>query len=157
MFTVRSMQFSDLDEVYGIELQGHRAPWSRNIISDCILVGYDCQVLEQETDNKKIIVGYIISRETYTVYHILNLCIMPSMQGKGLGKYLLQTAIDKLKGSYIDSIILEVRPSNQPAIALYEHFGFQKDSIKKDYYQDSGGLEDAWLLRKNLHQTTPFE
>jgi [ribosomal protein S18]-alanine N-acetyltransferase len=152
MFTVRSMQFSDIDTVYSIEIKGHRAPWSREIIGDCILVGYDCQVLEQEINKEKAIIGYVISRQTLTIYHILNLCIVPAMQGKGLGKYLLQTIIDKLAGGSVESIILEVRPSNQRAIALYQRFGFQKDSIKKDYYQDASGHEDAWLLRKILAQ-----
>ncbi|STX28763.1 N-acetyltransferase GCN5 [Legionella beliardensis] len=150
MFTVRSMQFKDIDEVYHIELTGHRTPWSRDILNDCVLVGYDCYVLEQEK-NKKI-VGYIISRQHLTVYHILNLCIIPSMQGKGLGKYLLKAIIDKLNGSAVDSMILEVRPSNQRAISLYQRFGFQLDSIKKDYYQDTNSQEDAWLLRKVLQQ-----
>ncbi|WP_419418519.1 ribosomal protein S18-alanine N-acetyltransferase [Legionella sp. D16C41] len=150
MLTVRPMQFADIDEVYSIELKGHQAPWSRDIISDCVLVGYDCQVLEEELENKKCVLGYIISRQTLTVYHILNLCIAPTRQGEGLGKYLLQASIDKLNDSAIDSIILEVRPSNQRAINLYQQFGFQKDSIKKSYYQDANGQEDAWLLRKIL-------
>lgn len=152
MLTVRSMQFSDTDEVYSIELKGHQIPWSRDILNDCVLVGYDCQVLEQKKKNKKRIVGYIISRQSLTVYHILNLCIMPTMQGKGLGKRLLKTIINRLKDSSIDSIILEVRPSNRQAINLYQKFGFQLDSIKKDYYQSTKGPEDAWLLRKILQQ-----
>ena len=38
---VRAMQQTDIDSVYAIELQAHRAPWSRQILSDCVTVGYD--------------------------------------------------------------------------------------------------------------------
>lgn len=151
MLTIRSMQLSDIDEVCRIEQQAHQTPWSEDIFKDCLLVGYDCHVLESHEEKQVSIVGCVIARKNLTVYHILNLCISNALQGQGLGKYLLENTIYGIKKSEIDSIILEVRPSNHPAIALYEKFGFQKDLIKKDYYQDGTSKEDAWLLRKALY------
>ncbi|MBA2656183.1 MAG: ribosomal protein S18-alanine N-acetyltransferase [Tatlockia sp.] len=144
--TQRAMQQSDIDSVYAIELASHRMPWTREILSDCVLVGYDCRVVEDEQNR---ILGYIICRNSQSLCHILNLCVLSSVQGKGIGTMLLQTILDDLKTKVnIHSVILEVRPSNLAALALYSKLGFLQDSIKKDYYSDSENLEDAIVLKK---------
>lgn len=152
MLTVRPMESADIDQVYQIELSAHRAPWSKGILSDCVLVGYDCRVLEKAENNTKQLAGYIICRRSFNICHILNLCISPTFQNQGLGKFFLKNILDSLEGSIIKSIILEVRPSNKIAIALYEAFGFTHDSIKSGYYKDIAGEEDAILLKKNINQ-----
>lgn len=150
---IRSMQLSDIDSVYAIEKLAHRAPWSREVLSDCVSVGYDCRVLEFTVNDTQQIVGYIICRQSNNVCHILNLCVALSHQGKGYGKFLLQTMLDALSGNpAINTVILEVRPSNVAAIALYEKFGFHQDAVKKGYYNDDHGLENAILLKKVLSE-----
>ena len=149
-FKIRRMLQNDIDRVYSIETSAHRAPWSRDILSDCVLVGYDCRVLELESSDSKQIIGYIICRYTFKVCHILNLCIAPPEQGKGYGKLLLSSLLDSLGQSKVEMVILEVRPSNTAALTLYEKFGFIREDIKKDYYQDTSGVEDAILLKKIL-------
>ena len=42
------------------------------------------------------------------------------------------------------SYTLEVRTSNEPAIALYERFGFRSAGKRPRYYQDTG--EDAVIM-----------
>jgi [ribosomal protein S18]-alanine N-acetyltransferase len=145
---IRPMQQTDIDRVYSIELLSHRTPWSRDILSDCVLVGYDCRVLEFTIDGTLQIVGYIICRYSFNVCHILNISVDPAKQRQGFGKLLLKTLLDSLNKANIDTVILEVRPSNVAAIALYEKFGFLRDSIKKSYYKDNTGEEDAILLKK---------
>lgn len=141
---IRPMQQSDIDRVYEIEVMSHRAPWSRDILSDCVLVGYDCRVIE----SKKRIEGYVICRYSFNVCHILNLCVAVSAQRKGYGRSLLRAVLSSLVNTNFDTVILEVRPSNVAALALYEKFGFRKDAIKEAYYQDENGYEDAILLKK---------
>jgi [ribosomal protein S18]-alanine N-acetyltransferase len=147
---IRPMQQEDIDSVYAIELSAHRAPWSRDILSDCVLVGYDCRVLELITDGKRQLAGYIICRYTFDICHILNLCVALSEQRQGYGGMLLQSVLNSLRKPSVNTVILEVRPSNVAAIALYEKFGFLQDTIKKGYYKDDTGEEDAILLKKIL-------
>ncbi|KTD22817.1 GCN5-related N-acetyltransferase [Legionella lansingensis] len=147
-FKIRPMQQSDIDRVYTIEKSSHLAPWSRDILSDCVLVGYDCRVLETITKSAKQIVGYIICRKSLNICHILNLCVDISAQRKGYGQKLLQAVLNSLAGSQFDTVILEVRPSNKAALRLYEKFGFQKDTVKEAYYKDEHGEEDAILLKR---------
>jgi ribosomal-protein-alanine N-acetyltransferase len=146
---IRPMQQSDIDSVYAIELASHRAPWSREILSDCVLVGYDCRVLELKEKQLKQVLGYVICRHSFTVCHILNICISPPNQGKGYGSLMLKSILDSLSSKRnINSVILEVRPSNLAALALYNKFGFQQDTIKKGYYIDGESFEDAIVLKK---------
>lgn len=144
---IRAMLQADIDSVFTIEKEAHRAPWSREILSDCVLVGYDCQVLEVD-DN---LIGYIICRSSLDICHVLNLCISKSNQGEGYGTLLLNSVLNSLSlRPKIKSLILEVRPSNIAALALYKKFGFEEDSIKKAYYVEGDHTEDAIVLKKML-------
>ncbi|HHT9708254.1 TPA: ribosomal protein S18-alanine N-acetyltransferase, partial [Legionella pneumophila] len=148
----RRMKDSDIENVYSIETNVHIAPWSKDILRDCVLVGYDCRVLEINNGDSSILAGYIISRISNNSCHILNLCIAKPLQSKGLGRKLLQTVLYSLsKYTQTESVILEVRPSNSAALHLYETMGFEKVEIKKDYYKDKNTVEDAILLKKLLH------
>ena len=147
---VRAMQNGDIDSVYSIELVAHRAPWSREIISDCVLVGYDCRVLELVDDAGVEIAGYIICRYHDGVCHILNLCIPPSLQRKGYGQFLLQYVIDSPAVKGTNSALLEARPSNKGALHLYNKMGFQQVGYKRGYYRDDPVVEDAIVLQKQM-------
>lgn len=145
---VRAMEQDDLDEVYSIERVTHIAPWTAQIMRDCVLAGFDCRVLEiREDDGKKHIVGYVICRHTGTTCHILNLCIPESEQRKGYGKRLLESLFNVINKAKIHDYLLEVRVSNAAAIALYKQFGFEEVEIKKAYYDDET-KEDALILKK---------
>lgn len=149
ILNIRHMKDSDIDNVYAIETDVHIAPWSRDILRDCVLVGYDCRVLELNNGDSPILGGYIISRLSENNCHILNFCIAKPLQSKGLGRKLLQTMIYSLsKFTHVDSVILEARPSNRAALHLYTSVGFEKIEIKKDYYKDKDHVEDAILLKK---------
>lgn len=149
-YRIRAMQQNDLEEVYAIEKASHREPWTREIIRDCLLVGYDCRILELTFPLLKQIAGYIISRYSVSNCHILNLCIKKNKRRKGYGEKLLNSVLDALLFSEINTIFLEVRLSNTAAISLYEKLGFQKELIKKDYYIDTQGTEDAIVFKKDI-------
>ena len=71
------------------------------------------------------------------------------MQSKGYGKELLTKALNDLnKKPGINSVVLEVRPSNTVAVRLYTNAGFKQIDIKKNYYKDFNTKEDAMVLRK---------
>lgn len=151
ILNIRRMKDSDIDNVYAIETNVHIAPWSKEILRDCVLVGYDCRVLEIAGTDNPVLGGYIISRLNEKECHILNFCIAKPLQFKGLGRKLLQKVLYSLsKFTKIESVVLEVRPSNHAAMHLYTTMGFEQVEIKKDYYKDKDSTEDAILLKKIL-------
>lgn len=147
-FVIRPMQLSDLDEVYAIEESAHIAPWSKQIIHDCIKVGYPCYVLAK----KRKVQGFAINRVSGQDCHLLNLCIANEAQGKGYGKAMLLFVIDKMK-QVCSRVNLEVRPTNKIAISLYDKHDFVKVGYKEDYYTNpDGSHEDAIVLSKALNK-----
>jgi ribosomal-protein-alanine N-acetyltransferase len=81
--------------------------------------------------------------------HIVTLMVHPIVQGQGLGQALLTALMAQAWQRQLARATLEVRASNQPALCLYEKFGFQQLGQRRNYYQDNG--EDALILwRKGL-------
>lgn len=152
VFDVRAMQKDDIDSVYAIELVAHRAPWTRKILSDCVAVGYDCRVLVIKKDNHADVelASYIICRYHDAICHVLNLCVAPALQRQGYGQLLLQHVIDLPAKPGIESMLLEVRPSNFAALALYQKIGFHQVAVKRGYYRDEPNIEDAIVLQKQM-------
>lgn len=147
---VRPMNISDIDGVYAIEVVGHRTPWSRNILHDCVMVHYDCFVIEVVSKNEVVLAGYMISRIQEKSSHVLNVCIAPALQGKGYGQVLLKNRLDSMTSAAIETVLLEVRPSNSIALHIYQKMGFQPTGTKRGYYRDGESIEDAVVLQKKL-------
>lgn len=148
MINIRPMYKKDVDEIYAIEQAAYITPWTRELFINCILVGYDCQVLEITEGIRTKIVGYIICRKQLNTCHILNICVNIDQQRKGYGQKLLNYILNNVASSQCNNVILEVRQSNIAAIHLYEKFGFKPQEIKVGYYTGKDGIEDAICFKK---------
>jgi ribosomal-protein-alanine N-acetyltransferase len=82
--------------------------------------------------------------------HILNLCVAPAWQGEGLGRRLLERLLGVARQHHADTAYLEVRMSNDKAIALYESVGFREIGRRRGYYPHQVGREDALVYAKTL-------
>jgi ribosomal-protein-alanine N-acetyltransferase len=82
--------------------------------------------------------------------HLLNLCIAPQCQGRGLGGILLEHCFRVAIAAGCDSMFLEVRPSNVAAIELYRRNGFRPVGRRPAYYTAGEGREDALIMRRDL-------
>jgi ribosomal-protein-alanine N-acetyltransferase len=94
------------------------------------------------------VVGFCILQPVLDEANLLLMAIHPNQQGKGLGYQLLEQSITLLKNQPVQ-IFLEVRESNQAAIALYEKSGFHQIDLRKNYYPcPKGGREHAIIMVK---------
>ncbi|MGB3535937.1 MAG: ribosomal protein S18-alanine N-acetyltransferase [Microcoleaceae cyanobacterium] len=87
--------------------------------------------------------------------HITVLAIHPDYQGLGLGKGLLWGLLYKSWQRQLKWATLEVRPSNQVALSLYQKFGFTEAGRRRRYYPDNN--EDALILWRGGLQYPQFE
>lgn len=87
--------------------------------------------------------------------HITIVAIHPNYQRQGLGKLLLSALLKNAIRQNLERATLEVKPSNQAAVSLYEKFGFTEAGRRRGYYQDTG--EDALILWRGGLQTLEFE
>jgi len=136
---------ADLDEVAAIELDAYPFPWSRGNFADSLSSGYTGMCVR---DLHGRLLAYSMLMPVIDEVHLLNLCVARAQQRQGLGAALLAACVDSARVSGFGSMLLEVRPSNLPAIALYERFGFSVIGRRKNYYPAPGGLkEDALVMR----------
>jgi len=84
--------------------------------------------------------------------HILNLCVDPKYRELGYGERLLDEILKRARNLEVREIFLEVRPSNEKAIALYRKKGFRQIASRPAYYQASAGREDAAVLAKLIRK-----
>lgn len=89
--------------------------------------------------------GFISSVFDGDIAEILNLGIVPLFQGNGYGYMMLNDYIHMIKDMGGNSVVLEVRSSNNKAISLYEKCGFKTIRIRKNYYSNG---EDALYMQK---------
>lgn len=144
--SIRLMTHEDMGFVSDIERRSYEYPWSHGVFRDCLLAGYQCIVLDRD----ERVAGYGILSIAAGEAHILNLCVDPSYRSHGYGERLLDEILFRARAASVREIFLEVRPSNQTALALYRKKGFHKVSNRPAYYQAQAGREDAAVLVKKL-------
>ena len=89
------------------------------------------------------VVGYVGSQTVLQEADMMNIAVADTHRRRGIAKMLVEELIRRLDAY---QLTLEVRASNAPAIALYEHLGFQQVGLRKNYYHKP--KEDALILRK---------
>ncbi|SAL10360.1 ribosomal-protein-alanine acetyltransferase [Caballeronia sordidicola] len=139
------MTEADLDEVAAIEKIAYEFPWSRGNFQDSLRNGYFGVCLRHVTG---MLLGYCVLMPVVDEMHLLNLCVAPQAQHAGAGLTLLREAVRISRHQKLDGVLLEVRPSNPRAIALYERFGFATIGRRKNYYPARHrSREDALVMR----------
>jgi ribosomal-protein-alanine N-acetyltransferase len=142
----RPMLVADIDTVIQIERAAYPYPWTRGNFMDCLSSGYSCWVIEIDGQ----LVGYSILMAGAGEGHVLNCCVSPAWQGRGLGRLAMERLIAGAPEYGVECLFLEVRPSNGKAIALYESLAFETVGLRRHYYPADQGREDAIVMRRCL-------
>jgi ribosomal-protein-alanine N-acetyltransferase len=142
------LSFNDIDSIVLIEQQNSHEPWSKNQLIESIQnpTNLCCSI---STNNQ--IIGFLMAMPALDTADILNISINKNYQRKGYGKKLLHFLIKELKDRMIRQLMLEVRLSNQAAISFYLKHGFEKISLRKNYYiinsKHPNQKEDGIIMR----------
>jgi ribosomal-protein-alanine N-acetyltransferase len=140
------MNLHDLDEVLVIEYRAYDFPWSRGNFADSLAAGYSCWVCRVGGT----LVGYAVVMLAVDDAHLLNISVAEKYQGMGFGGRLLHQAMSVGRQGGATALLLEVRPTNEKALALYRHFGFRQIGVRRGYYPADKGREDAWVFNHPL-------
>lgn len=148
---LRPMRLEDLAKVMEVEKAAYEFPWTRAIFRDCLRVGYSCFVYETPSG----LCGHGIMSMGAGECHLLNICVHPEHQRRGLGRDLVNFLLALARHKKARVALLEVRVSNRAAYNLYTQLGFDEIGIRKGYYPARYGREDAIILARDL--TVPFD
>lgn len=137
---------SDLVSVVAIEHQVNASPWPATQFADSLKSKDLCWVLEEEGQVR----GFAIYAVVLDEANLLNVAIEPSQQGGGRGRQLVTATLLLLKERGVNNCFLEVRPSNSRALSLYQSLGFAQVGLRKEYYPNGNGREDAKVMAVDL-------
>lgn len=143
--SVRRATLTDLDAVLQVQQASPGATaWSRA----------DYQSFLAESDGiflvavAPAVIGFLTARVVSDELEILNLAVEPAHRARGVAARLLGQTLAEARARHVRSAWLEVRASNQRALAFYRSFGFQEVSSRPRYYRNPE--EDAIVCRRSL-------
>jgi [ribosomal protein S18]-alanine N-acetyltransferase len=143
---IRQMEDKDVEEVVSLEASSFLHPWPRKEVlyelheNPCALV--------YVAEEKGTIVGYIDFMITFDSATISRLAVAALTRKKGVGTLLLTRLLEiccAQKEEPVEWVTLEVRRSNEAALALYKKNGFREVTVKKGYYDD--GEDAIYMIR----------
>jgi [ribosomal protein S18]-alanine N-acetyltransferase len=137
------MQETDLEWVAEQDKLLYPFPWAAVNFADSMSAGYGCWMMFEGAERA----GYAVLMMVLDEVHVLNISVVVERQGRGLGRGLLDHLAVVAKAAGARQMFLEVRPSNTPALALYQRAGFETIGRRKGYYPAAHGREDALVMR----------
>ena len=98
--------------------------------------------------NKKQITGYSLATVVKEEAEIISVGVLPRMRNMGIGVALISSLVETATKRGAQRLLLEVRLSNNPAIALYRSTGFKTVAVRRKYYRNPS--EDALVMSRPL-------
>jgi len=144
---VRPLQPADLNEVMRIEVDVYPFPWTRGNFEDALRAGYTAWAM---IDSTGMMIAYAIAMRAVDEAHLLNLSVARPFQRRGYGWKMLEWIAQCTRDYGARSLLLEVRPTNEAALRLYQRYGFERIGVRPGYYPATGGREDAVVMRVPL-------
>ncbi|MBQ9858499.1 MAG: ribosomal protein S18-alanine N-acetyltransferase [Oscillospiraceae bacterium] len=145
MTKIIKAQLEHLDDVLSLEKLCFSNPWTEGQLLSEIESEYGCIFVKYDGDAP---IGYCIYHMAGDQAELYRIGTDPDKRGQGIGDDLMKEGVSWAKGQCAESIFLEVRASNIPAISLYEKHGFENIGMRKKYYTDP--IEDAVIMVRKV-------
>lgn len=139
---ITPMQERHLPALAAIEQACFNPPWSEAALREELGKGI---FLVAESDGT--VIGYAGCQTVLDEGYITNIAVMADRRRQGIGRKLLSCLLAQAREQELSFVTLEVRPSNRPAILLYQKMGFVCAGTRKLFYRNPP--EDALLMTWN--------
>jgi ribosomal-protein-alanine N-acetyltransferase len=146
----------DVPSLLALERQSFTHPWSEGNFREVVAEASPARAVvlrevEGSAPGGSAVVAYCITQSVVDEIHILDLVVAETRRRQGLGRWLLRFALDRAARRGAERAFLEVRRSNEAAIALYRSVGFAVRGERRGYYREPD--EDALVLAKSGLET----
>ena len=137
---------ADIDTVLDIEKASFPAPWGRSSFQGELAekTSRSLVIKGRQQEKPDRVIAYLCFRLIEDQMHIMNLAVHPGYRRRGVATFLLDYALRLAKGYGAKGAMLEVRPSNDAAIRLYNKMGFSVAGRRRRYYVET--QEDAVIM-----------
>jgi ribosomal-protein-alanine N-acetyltransferase len=138
---IRELDLTHLSAIEAIEKRAYPTPWSRSMFASELAKPMSiCLGAFQGED----LLGYVVNSRYVDAWHVMNVAVDPAHRRRGIATTLLAHLFELTRDDERRGYTLEVRVSNEEAIALYEKLGFEARGIRRGYYTDN--REDALIM-----------
>ena len=145
MIEIKTMTEAHVPQIAEIETLCFTDPWSEKSVASELNNRLSLWLVALDGDT---VAGYVGSQSVLDEADMMNIAVHPDYRRQGIGRDLVLALAEALQKKGIRGLMLEVRQSNAPAIALYEQLGFQQVGMRPNYYRNP--KENALILRKEL-------
>jgi len=146
---------ADIEALTALENRCFARPWGR-LSFEGELAGRDsgCRVVRATAPaGDEALIAYLFYRFIADEVHIYRIAVSPEWRRQGIGSQLVGECLQGARHRGMTAAVLEVRPSNTDAVALYRRFGFQVIATRPGYYTDR--REDALILKLDMKEEEP--
>ena len=149
--SIERMHSADLVDVLVIERASFSMPWSRGAFLYEMEQNQVARCWVGREDGR--IVGYVCLWEVADEVHVTNVAVHPDARRRGIARALIESVFARARAAGNRMVLLEVRPTNTEALALYESFGCRVVGRRRGYYYGTG--EDALVMESSVASIEP--
>lgn len=139
------LSLDDLPETMALERASFPSPWDREDFL-AYLASPPAMALAVRLSGQAPLAGYLCAWLSGGKLDIHNLAVHPGLRCRGLGRFLLESALSRAVAKGARAACLLARQGNLPAITLYQNLGFAAAGRVPGYYRG----EDAIHFHLNL-------
>ena len=132
---LRPMREADLDAVHAIEIRAYPFPWTLGIFRDCLRADYPAWVLHEDGR----VLGYFLMSIAAGEAHVLNVCVAPEAQGRGLGRKLV-----RLPGQQFALLAAPTRSGKGVGVVVPNLLEYRGSVVVLDIKQENFDLTSGW-------------
>lgn len=147
-FVIRRARPEDVPAIAALEAEVFPDPWPSHLYLQ--EVGQPLRYQRVVDNQLGQVAAYLFATWQVDELHVLKVATHPLYQGRGLASLLMEECRREAYRCRARGVILEVRPANRRAIALYQHLGYRAIARRRHYYSDG---EDAVVMFLALRRT----
>ena len=142
---IRPMEERDIAQAARIEAENFSTPWSAEAFRKSLALDYTI-FLTAEWEGR--VAGYCGCYVSLEEAEITNVAVKEELRGRGIARALLLELLQQGEARGAKAFLLEVRAGNAPAIRLYEGLGFEREGLRRNFYEQP--REDALVMWKRF-------
>jgi len=146
--SARAVQPGDIRALAAAEVECFEDPWPGPYFASELVAPARFHRVLVTSDGT--LAAYLFTAWQYLDLHVLKVATLTAYRRQGLGRRLMEIAEEHARQVEGETLTLEVRTTNLPAIGLYQSLGYEPAGVRPGYYAD---LSDALVMTKSIRRT----